>query len=84
MYNEIKAAHRDVENIFREVLPKYGMNEREEQIQLCHMVLDTLWERRIGLCDAGTGIGKTYAYLVACVLFDRICKKQNRASQPIV
>lgn len=84
MYNEIEAAHRDAENIFREILPKYGMNEREGQIQLCHMVLDTLWERRIGLCDAGTGIGKTYAYLVACVIFDRIYKKQGRISQPIV
>ncbi len=31
-------------------------------------MLDTLLEGSIGLCDAGVGIGKTYAYLVACVL----------------
>ena len=31
-------------------------------------MLDTLLEGKIALCDAGVGIGKTYAYLVACVL----------------
>ena len=31
-------------------------------------MLDTLLREQIALCDAGVGIGKTYAYLVACVL----------------
>lgn len=31
-------------------------------------MLDNLLGRNIALCDAGVGIGKTYAYLVACVL----------------
>ena len=35
---------------------------------LCHEMLDNLLGRNIALCDAGVGIGKTYAYLVACVL----------------
>ncbi len=44
------------------------MAVREEQIMLCHKMLDNLLGRNIALCDAGVGIGKTYAYLVACVL----------------
>ena len=34
-------------------------------------MLDNLLGRNIALCDAGVGIGKTYAYLVACVLMRR-------------
>ena len=41
---------------------------REEQIVLCHALLDSLLDNTISLCDAGVGIGKTYAYLVACIL----------------
>ena len=44
------------------------MAVREEQIMLCHEMLDNLLGRNIALCDAGVGIGKTYAYLVDCVL----------------
>ena len=38
--------------------------------RLCYAtkMLDNLLGRNIALCDAGVGIGKTYAYLVACVL----------------
>lgn len=32
-------------------------------------MLDSLFEGRITLCDAGVGIGKTHAYLVACLLW---------------
>ena len=30
-------------------------------------MLDTLLKNNIALCDAGVGIGKTYAYLTACI-----------------
>lgn len=63
-----KKAHREAEEIFRSLLPKNGLNVREEQIQLCHKMLDTLFHGDIALCDAGVGIGKTYAYLAACIL----------------
>lgn len=46
---------------------------RETQIALCHAMLDSLFEGRITLCDAGVGIGKTHAYLVACLLW-QICR----------
>lgn len=63
-----KKAHQEVEKIFRVLLPEQGLAVREEQIRLCHEMLDSLLEGKIALCDAGVGIGKTYAYLVACVL----------------
>ena len=62
-------SHRMVEQIFREILPRHGMAVREEQIALCHEVLDTLYNKEISLCEAGVGIGKTLAYLVACILW---------------
>lgn len=44
------------------MFPEHGMAVREEQILLCHEMLDNLLGRNIALCDAGVGIGKTYAY----------------------
>lgn len=37
-------SQRMAEQIFREILPRRGMAVREEQIALCHEVLDTLYE----------------------------------------
>lgn len=64
-------AHDEAEEIFRKILPETGMNVREEQIQLCHIMLDALLNRKIALCDAGVGIGKTYAYLSACIIMQK-------------
>ena len=61
-------SHRIAEQIFREILPG-TVSVREEQIALCHEVLDTLYNKEISLCEAGVGIGKTLAYLVACILW---------------
>ena len=77
-----KRAHQEVEKIFRVLLPEQGLAVREEQIRLCHEMLDTLLEERIALCDAGVGIGKTYAYLVACVLMRKYSILMERNSLP--
>ena len=50
-----------MEKIFRVLFPEQGLAVREEQIRLCHEMLDTLLGEQIALCDAGVGIGKTYA-----------------------
>ena len=72
MYNNIYSpAHREIEHVFRELFPQYGLVLREGQISLCHFMLDTMAKGKISLCDAGVGIGKTYAYLVACILLDK-------------
>ena len=62
--NRLKA-HKLIDHIFQDLLPAHGMAQRPEQIQLSHRMLDAMQDGKIALCDAGTGIGKTYAYLAA-------------------
>ncbi len=59
--------HNEIDRIFRVLLPTRNMAERPEQAALCHRMLDAMVEGGIALCDAGTGIGKTYAYRPATV-----------------
>lgn len=75
-------AHRQAEQIFREVFPARGMAVREGQIHLCHTMLDALFGRDVALCDAGVGLGKTYAYLVACVLWQ--LQRPRPMQRPVV
>ena len=75
-------SHRMAEQIFREILPRHGMAVREEQIALCHEVLDTLYNKEISLCEAGVGTGKTLAYLVGCILWQM--HRPERMKLPIV
>ena len=75
-------AHRQAEQIFREVFPARGMSVREGQIRLCHTMLDALFGRDVALCDAGVGLGKTYAYLVACILWQ--LQRPRPMQQPVV
>lgn len=85
-----RMAHEEVEEIFREILPQAGMKVREEQITLCHQMLSSLCGNKIALCDAAVGVGKTYAYLVACILFRKYSQLLSGyfsmcgQSQPIV
>lgn len=75
-------AHQQAETIFRHVFPRQGMTVREGQIQLCHTMLDALFGREVALCDAGVGLGKTYAYLVAVILWMR--QRALPLRQPLV
>ena len=64
-------AHSMIDHIFKDLLPAQGMVERSEQIKLSHRMLDAMLNGGIALCDAGTGIGKTYAYLTAAAAASR-------------
>ena len=55
-------AHNEIDHIFKDLLPTRNMAERPAQVALCHQMLNAMLEGGIALCDAGTGIGKTYAY----------------------
>lgn len=81
-------AHKEIEYIFRDLLPRHGLKVREEQLKLSHEMLDALWGKQITLCDAGVGIGKTYAYLVACIMMEkyggRLGTITGRRNQPAV
>lgn len=67
--NNRQNAHQEIDHIFKELLPAQGMAERPVQVALSHRMLDAMLDDSIALCDAGTGIGKTYAYLVAGIVF---------------
>lgn len=79
-----REAHQKIDHIFKSLFPKYGMAERTEQIGLAHRMLDAMLNNHISLSDAGTGIGKTYAYLVAGTLFLRYRAACKMAFQPII
>ena len=64
-------AHSMIDHIFKDLFPAQGMTERSEQIKLSHRMLDAMLGGGIALCDAGTGIGKTYAYLTAAAAASR-------------
>ena len=66
-------SQRMAEQIFREILPRHGMAVREEQIALCHEVLDTLYNKEISLCEAGVGTGKTPAMPCRGKISRKIC-----------
>jgi len=48
-----------------------GFSPREAQRRMARAVADAIAERRVLLCEAGTGIGKTFAYLVPALLSGR-------------
>lgn len=77
-------AHEEIDYIFRTLLPQRGMAERPEQIRLCHSMLDAMLDGSIALCDAGTGIGKTFAYLAAGVLLGKCQAAEGRSQRPIL
>lgn len=77
-------AHNEIDHIFQDLFPTRNMAERPEQAALCHRMLDAMVEGGIALCDAGTGIGKTYAYLVAGTVYSRFRTACGLDRKPIL
>ncbi len=77
-------AHNEIDHIFQDLFPARNMAERPEQAALCHRMLDAMLEGGIALCDAGTGIGKTYAYLVAGTVYSRFRAACGLGPKPIL
>lgn len=77
-------AHNEIDHIFKDLFPAQAMPERPEQIALSHRMLDAMLDGGIVLCDAGTGIGKTYAYLVAGTVFSRFRAASGLEALPIL
>ena len=80
-YNR-ETSHAEIDHIFQDLFPAHGMGQRPEQVALSHRMLDTMLEGNIALCDAGTGIGKTYAYLVAGIVYSRFRKANGLEARP--
>lgn len=83
-YHNRQVAHHEIDHIFQDLFPSHGMTARLSQIELSHKMLDAMIHSKIALSDAGTGIGKTYAYLVSSVSFSRALSRENIPSQPIL
>lgn len=75
-------AHKEIDTIFYELLPRHGMLVRETQVRLCQDMFTAMDEGKIALCDAGVGLGKTYAYLAAGVLFRKYT--EDKTQRPIL
>lgn len=82
--NNRNNAHNEIDRIFKVLLPTRNMAERPAQVSLSHQMLDAMLDGGIALCDAGTGIGKTYAYLVAGTAFSRFRAASGLALRPIL
>ena len=82
--NNRQNAHNEIDHIFKDLLPTRNMAERPAQVALCHQMLNAMLEGGIALCDAGTGIGKTYAYLVAGTVYSRFRTACGLGPKPIL
>ncbi len=76
-------SHDLIDRVFKCLLPAHGMGERPAQTALAHQALDAMLNGTIALCDAGTGIGKTFAYLTAGTAFLRYRAEAGLSVQPI-
>ena len=68
-----------IDSIFRDILPKYGFNVREEQIELSKRIFRGFISYEVSLCEAEVGSGRSLAYLVAGV----VARKHFSLSTPI-
>ena len=82
--NNRQNAHNEIDRVFKVLLPARNMAERPAQVALSHQMLDAMLDGGIALCDAGTGIGKTYAYLVAGTVFSRFRATSGLEVHPIL
>lgn len=65
-----------IDFIFRTLLCTNGFKVRENQITLSKDIYDNICTGKTGLYEANVGIGKTHAYLIACIVH-QISKKQG-------
>ncbi len=82
--NRQAEAHNKIDVIFETLLPTHGLNYRAAQAQLSHIMLDSMLDGQISLCDAGTGIEKTYSYLVAGTVFDQYRSEDSSSHHPLI
>lgn len=65
---QIKAGEL-LNHIFYNILPEYGLALRENQVSLSYLMLEAMEEKKLALCEAEVGTGKTYAYLIAAMVY---------------
>jgi ATP-dependent DNA helicase DinG len=60
---------------FYEVLPSWGYEVREEQIYTSFRIAEALCHQDVLLAEAGSGTGKTFAYLLPAICYARFSSK---------
>ena len=78
-----QAAQKELAKIFGEIMTAAGLPERPAQAELSKKMLAAMLDNNIALCEAGTGIGKTYAYLAAAFVFNKYCRLAGYPIKPI-
>ena len=73
---QFKTGSEMIEYIFRDVFTKCGYTVREGQIELSKHMYETILESKISISDVAVGLGKTHAYIVACIV-NRIFAKKS-------
>lgn len=58
--------------VFYDFLPAAGFEIREEQICTCYKIVSALRQREVLLTEAGSGTGKTFAYLLPALCYARL------------
>jgi len=84
MNDNRRKAHDELDHVFKDLFPARDMAERPAQSALSHRMLDAMLDGGIALCDAGTGIGKTYAYLAAGTMYSRFRADCGLETRPIL
>ena len=83
-YERITTNPTDViDSIFRVVLANEGYSVREEQIALCKKMFNGFTKKKISICEAEVGTGKTLAYLVAGFVAKQYQMHNNGLLQPV-
>ena len=62
-------------DVFYEVLPSHGYEVREEEIYTTFRIAEALSRKEALLAEAGSGTGKTFAYLLPAVCYARYMGK---------
>lgn len=68
-----------IEAIFKQLLPEYGYVVRDKQLELSVMMFESMRNKKVALCEAEVGTGKTLAYLVAAIIYGLYEVKERRA-----
>ncbi|OPZ90759.1 MAG: hypothetical protein BWY74_02207 [Firmicutes bacterium ADurb.Bin419] len=71
-----------IEYIFKKLMPESGFKIREEQIALSINMYAGIKNNCISICEAEVGTGKTYAYIVAAVVY-ALYERQSREGMDI-
>lgn len=75
--------HNLIDSIFYDILPRYGYSVRKEQIELCKQMYDGFTSKKVSICEAEVGTGKTLAYLIASLFANQYYKAKYDEQYPI-